>query len=458
MSDMIFDLIVLGGGPAGYCGAERAAAAGLKVKLIEKRALGGVCLNEGCIPSKTLLNSAKALHYAHDSKKFGITAENAKADAAAVISRKNVVVKKLVAGVGMQMKAHHVDVTYAQGKLLGKQQGAFAVQAGEETFLSRRLLICTGSEAIVPNIPGVFDMRNAGMVWTSREALEAKEIPASLTVIGGGVIGLEMASYFSGMGAKVTVIEMLPSIGGPIEAELAAALLENLQKDGITFELGARVTRVGTDGVTFERDGKATTIAADKVLLSIGRRAVTADMGFETINLNMERGAIVTDDSGCTNVPDVYAAGDVNGRFMLAHVGYREAECAVSTMLGQPQRVDYDAIPSVIYTSPEIASVGLTAEIAKERGHEFDTVELPMSFAGRYLAETDGRAKSFLRMHVEKGSRRILGVHMISPYASEIIYGATMMVALRLPVEALRQFVYPHPTVSEILREALWAV
>lgn len=451
------DLIVLGGGPAGYCAAERAAAAGMNVRLIEKRALGGVCLNEGCIPSKTLLNSAKILHYAQDGSAFGVTAENAKADVSKIIARKNSVVKKLVAGVGAQMKRHGVQVTYASGVVKGKGNEGYIVEAGGETFTAQKLLIASGSVPVIPNIPGVKGGLEAGYVWTNQEALDATTIPARFVVIGGGVIGMEMASYYQSMGAQVTVVEMLPTIGGPIDADLAKALLKSYTAAGISFQLNSRVTQVDASGVTFECDGKSQTIPADQVLMCIGRRANTQDMGYETINLHMERGAVITDESGRTNLPNVYAAGDVNGKSMLAHTAYREAECAVAAMLDRPQRVSYDAIPSVIYTTPEVACVGLTDKQAKDQGYDCKTITLPMSYSGRYLAETDN-GEGFVKLVADQKSRRLLGIHMIGSYASEIIYGAAIMVATQMPIEALRQFVFPHPTVAEILREALWEI
>ena len=448
-----YDLIVLGGGPAGYCAAERAGAMGKSVLLLERAKLGGVCLNEGCIPSKTLLNSAKVFKYAAHGEPYGISAENVTADPAAIVARKNDVVKKLVAGVGMKMKKHGVEVVSARGMLAGRGAEGIYVEANDERFAGTNVLIATGSEPSVPPIAGAREGVSSGEIWTSRQALDAMGIPPRLCVIGGGVIGMEMAGYFSAMGSKVTVVEMLPTIGGPVDPAIAAALLNSYPD--IDFCLNSRVTEIQAERVFFDRAGKSEIVEADRVLLCIGRRPSAEGIGLETLHIATERGAVLTDASGRTNVPGVYAAGDVNGRSMLAHTAYREAECAVAAMFGEAQKVDYDVIPSVIYTTPEIACVGLTEAQAKERGYAVKTVMLPMAYSGRYLAESSGDA-SFLSVVADAKARRLLGVHMIGPYASEIIYGAGFMVSTRMTIEALRQQVFPHPTVAEILREALF--
>ncbi len=448
-----YDLIVLGGGPAGYCAAERAGAMGRSVLLIEKNALGGVCLNEGCIPSKTLLNSAKMLHYAKDGAAYGVSSDNAKADLAAIVARKDAIVKKLVSGVAAKMRKHGIKVVSAEGLIIGKDALGFAVRASDAEYRGAKLLIATGSAPSVPPIPGAREGVASGDIWLSRDALDAVNIPSRLCVIGGGVIGLEMAGYFAGMGSSVTVLEMLNQVGGPIDPSLSDALIKSYP--AIDFRLGCKVTGIAPRLVSYESGGVAQSIETDRVLLCIGRRPYSEGLGLENVHVAAERGAILTDASGRTSAPEVYAAGDVNGRSMLAHTAYREAECAVATMFSAPQVVDYDAIPSVIYTSPEVACVGLTADQAAQRGYTPQAVTLPMAYAGRYLAETAG-GEGFLTMVADKKSRRVLGVHMIGPYASEIIFGAGFMVSTRMPVEALRQLVFPHPTVSEILREALF--
>lgn len=454
---MVYDLIVLGGGPAGYLAAERAGHAGLVTAVIEKRALGGVCLNEGCIPSKSLLYCAKALEYAKHGEAYGVKAENVAYDHKFVVERKDKVVKQLVAGIGATMKANKVTVIEGVGKIAGRDPEGYAVEVNGERLVTKRLLIATGSAPVVPPIPGVKEGVEKGFVLTNREILSLDAVPEKLVIIGGGVIGLEMASYYNSVGSKVTVIEMLDKIAGPTDKDISNVLLKNYKKKGIEFCLGCRVTEVTADSVKYEKDGKTESVPADKVLLSIGRRAVSADIGLETIGVETERGAIKVDRYSRTNVPNVYAAGDVNGKMMLAHVAYRESEVAINNMLGKKDVMRYEAVPSVIYTTPEVGCVGETEESCKQKGIDYEVVNLTMKYSGRYVAETEGGINDGIcKMIMDKKYNNIIGVHMIGNYASEIIYGAVFMIESEMRVEELRQMIFPHPTVCEILREGLF--
>lgn len=452
-----FDLIVLGGGPAGYLAAERASQGGLKTAVFEKRALGGVCLNEGCIPSKALLNSAKIFDYTKHAESYGVHVTGPQLDHAAVVARKNKVVKALVSGIGMKMKKEKVTVIAKAAKITGKSAEGFTVTDGDETYISDRLLIATGSVPVIPPIPGLREGIESGFCLTNREILELTELPESLVVIGGGVIGLEMASYFNSAGSKVTVIEMLDKIAGPTEREISEILLKNYKKAGVDFKLSCKVTAVGKDGVTYEENGILKTFAASKVLVSIGRKPFTEGIGLETIGVYTERGAVVTDDRLRTNVPNVYAAGDVNGKLMLAHTAYRESEVAVNHMLGKKDIMRYTAIPSVIYTNPEVASVGETPESAAQKGIEAKTVSVSMRLSGRYLAETDD-GNGIAKLVADMKNDRLIGVHLIGSYTSEIIYGAALMLETNLKIDALKELVFPHPTVCEVIREALFEI
>jgi dihydrolipoamide dehydrogenase len=452
-----FDLIVLGGGPAGYLAAERASQGGLKTAVFEKRALGGVCLNEGCIPSKALLNSAKIFDYTKHAESYGVHVTGPQLDHAAVVARKNKVVKALVSGIGMKMKKEKVTVIAKAAKITGKSAEGFTVTDGDETYISDRLLIATGSVPVIPPIPGLREGIESGFCLTNREILELTELPESLVVIGGGVIGLEMASYFNSAGSKVTVIEMLDKIAGPTEREISEILLKNYKKAGVDFKLSCKVTAVGKDGVTYEENGILKTVAASKVLVSIGRKPFTEGIGLETIGVYTERGAVVTDDRLRTNVPNVYAAGDVNGKLMLAHTAYRESEVAVNHMLGKKDIMRYTAIPSVIYTNPEVASVGETPESAAQKGIEAKTVSVSMRLSGRYLAETDD-GNGIAKLVADTKNDRLIGVHLIGSYTSEIIYGAALMLETNLKIDALKELVFPHPTVCEVIREALFEI
>lgn len=455
---MVYDLIVIGGGPAGYLGAERAGHAGLSTMVIEKRNVGGVCLNEGCVPSKALLYCGKAYDYAKNGEHYGVKAENVTYDQKFAVERKNKVVKTLVSGVRGSLKANKVVLAEGEGKIEGRAPEGYKVSVNGETHIAKRLLIATGSEAVVPPIPGVKEGIASGFVCTNREILDLESVPERLVVIGGGVIGLEMASYYNSVGSKVTVVEMADKIAGPTDREISDILLKDYQRKGVEFCLGCKVTGVTADSVMYEKDGKQTAVAADKVLLSIGRRSVTRGVGLETIGVELtDRGVIKTDRYCRTNVPNVYAAGDCIGNVMLAHTAYREAEVAVNNMLGKKDVMRYSANPSVIYTNPEVGCVGETEESAKAKGIDVECVSLTMKYSGRYVAETEGGiGDGICKLIMDKKHRNLIGVHMICNYASEIIFGAALMIESELRVDELRELIFPHPTVCEIIREGLF--
>ena len=451
----MYDLIILGGGPAGYNAAERAGHAGLKTLVIEERALGGVCLNEGCIPTKTLLYSAKIYDYAKHGKDYGVTFGSAEIDHAFVVNRKNGVVKQLVAGVGAKLKKSGVEVVKASAVIKERNAEGFVVTADGKEYVGKQLLIATGSSPALPPIDGLADSLKEGFALTNREVLDLNAIPKTIVVVGGGVIGLEMASYFNSVGSKVYVVEMLDHIAGPVDRELSKLLQKDYAARGVEFILGARVTSIKNKAVTYEKDGKSVEIPADYALVSIGRRARTAGIGCENIGLKLERGAIVTNEQGKTNVPGVWAAGDVNGKSMLAHTAYREGEVCINNILGKKDRVNYNSIPSVIYTNPEVASVGETTETAKEKGLDVDIQTVTLKYSGRYIAENE-HGYGILKVITDKKHKNIVGLHMIGSYASEIIYGAAMMVETEMRVEDIQKLVFPHPTVCEVIRESMF--
>ena len=458
MADNRFDIIIIGGGPGGYNAAERAAHGGLKTALFEERALGGVCLNEGCIPTKTLLYSAKILDYANHGEKYGVTVEGAKLDHAKVVDRKDRVVKTLVSGVAAKMKNAGVTVINGTAKIKEKTPAGFIVECGGEMYEAANLLICTGSEAVIPPIPGLREAYEAGLAVTNREILDIRTLPKKVVVIGGGVIGLEMASYFNSVGCEVSVIEMLDKIAGPTEKEISSILEKNYAKKGVKFILGAKVTSVDKSGhVEYEKDGKTERIECDLALISTGRRARTKDIGLEEVGVQLNRGAVVTDEICRTSVPGIWAAGDVNGKIMLAHTAYREGEVAITNILGGHDRVDYRAIPSVIYTNPEVGTVGETVESAKKAGIDAEEVTLSLRYSGRYIAENEG-GDGIVKIVYGREHHEILGVHMIGSYASEIIYGAAAMVAKEQRVSDVQKIVFPHPTVCEVIREAMFTI
>ncbi|MCL2202402.1 MAG: dihydrolipoyl dehydrogenase [Defluviitaleaceae bacterium] len=455
MSQRHSDVLIIGGGPAGYLAAERAAQGGLTVTLFEKRAMGGVCLNEGCIPTKTLLHSAKIYETALKGGAYGVTADNVRLDHNAVVTRKDKVVKMLVSGVEGKMKAGKISVIKSTAVINEKNGAHFIVEGAGEKYSGRYILLAAGSEPMIPPIPGLKEGLEKGFAVTSREILELREIPEKLTVIGAGVVGLEMAAYFATAGSKVSVIEMTEKIAGYTDAEIASILLKDMQHRGIDFKLGCQVTGLSPGSVTYEKNGKAEKLSTDCVLIAIGRRPTIQNLGFEKLNIHTERGAIPTDNQLRTNVSGVYAIGDINGKSMLAHTAYREAEVAVNHILGKKDTMRYDAIPAVIYTAPEVAGVGETEESAREKGLAFSVKKLSTRYSGRFVAEND-KADGLCKLLIENGTERLIGAHLIGPYASEMIYGASMMIESRWPVGDLKELVFPHPTVSEIIRETFF--
>lgn len=454
---MTYDLIILGGGPAGYNAAERAAEAGMNVLLFEKKNLGGVCLNEGCIPTKTFLYSAKLKDGAAGGEPYGVICQGARIDHPAVVARKNSVVRKLTGGVASALRAKKVTVKNEDAKIAGRTgDGMYQVQAGDEICSAPRLLIATGSDAALPPIEGLHEQYDKGFVCTSREMLDIEEVPPRLVVIGGGVIGMEMASYFRSAGSEVTVVEMLDQIGGPIDADIARILQNTYEKKGVHFALSAKVVRIEDDGVVYDKNGSEQKVGADKVLVCIGRVPSSKNIGLDTIGIETQRGAIPTDDTMQTSQPGVYAAGDVTGQSMLAHTAYREGEVAVNNMLGRRDHMKYNAIPGVIYTNPEVAAVGETENSAQAKGMDISVVTLPMSYSGRYVAE-NAHGDGIMKLVVDKKWNTIAGVQIIANYASELIWGVDALITREVPLSGIEKIVFPHPTVAEIIREAVWA-
>jgi len=446
-----FDLAIIGGGPAGYVAAERAGAKGLRVIIFDKRALGGVCLNEGCIPTKTLLYSAKVLETAREAGNYGIRVESVSADFEKIMKRKDKVVRKLVAGVGAKMKHAKAEVVMADAVIKEKRGDTITITAGEKDYQASRLLICSGSEAAVPPIPGL----EHEQVGTNREILQLKELPKSLVVIGGGVIGTEFADFFNAMGTRVTVIEMLPEILTGVDEDIAAFVRGEFTKRGISYHLQAKVTRLNGKEVIFEKDGRTQAVTGGQVLLSVGRRPNVTGIGLENIGVEFSPRGIKIDQHCRTNIPNVYAAGDVTGFSLLAHTASREGEVAVNHMLGRKDVMRYHAIPGVVYTHPEIAGVGLTESAAKAQGIEVEVRRLPMAYAGRFIAENEGK-DGFCKVVVGKKYREILGVHLVGGACSEMIWGACALIEAQLRVQDVQEIVFPHPTVSEIIRETIF--
>ena len=459
----MYDLAILGGGPGGYVSAGRAGSAGLSVVLFEKRELGGVCLNEGCIPTKTLLYSAKVFDYSRHAERYGVNVEGSGIDFGAIFKRKEKVVRKLVAGVRAQMKGAKVEVVKGEAVIKGRGADGISIECEGVSYSARNLLICTGSEAAVPPIPGLREGLG-GAVVTNREILSLDAQPESLVVIGGGVIGMEFASFFNSIGTKVTVIEMLPKILGPLDDEISSMLMAQYEKKGVEFHLNCKVVAVeGNDVVYEDPEGKTCRANGDKILVSVGRRASFQGIGLENIGVELALNpagrpyGIKVDEKMRTNVPGVYAAGDVTGFSMLAHTASREGEVAVNNILGRNDHMRYNAIPGVVYTNPEVAGVGVTEKEAADKGLDYMVLKLPMAYSGRFVAENE-RGEGLCKVVVGRKYHEVLGVHMLGNPCSEMIHSACIAIEQEMTVEQLKEVVFPHPTVSEILKETVFTL
>ncbi|MEX2442658.1 MAG: dihydrolipoyl dehydrogenase [Alkalispirochaeta sp.] len=481
-----YDLIIIGGGPAGYISAERAGARGKKVLLVEHGQIGGVCLNEGCVPTKTLLYSSKLYHQARNSQTFGVTANGVQYDLIAAMAHKAKTIKALQKGILAQLKHHSVEIRNATASFLGP--GRVTVDGEEHS--SEYVLLATGSRAIRPPIPGTKDHP---AVLTSSEALELSKLPNRLVIVGGGYIGMEFASFFAAVGTKVTVVEMTDEIIPMLEPTVAEALRKQIPD--VEYKLGHRVTEVsggadrsGTVQVAVTPadrsggDSSTVTIDTDLVLLAAGRAPNVEGAGFDAAGLDYDRSGVTVDEYMQTNLPGVYAAGDVTGKILLAHAAYRMGEVAVAHMFREdatataagspspatgaaaaagrsiwPNRMRYHAIPWVVFTSPEVAGCGFNPTEAADAGYDAISETLPLQVSGRYLAEHP-RERGTVTIVADRATRRLLGVQMLGSGVGEIIHSASAMIEQELRIEDIREVVFPHPTVSEALRDAAWAI
>lgn len=451
---MKYFLAIIGGGPAGYTAAEKASKAGKDVVLFEQNAVGGTCLNVGCIPTKSLLYGAKQYYNATHAQKYGVTAENVAFDFAAMQKRKTIVVRKLVAGIKQRLNNEHCTLVSGAAAIVSRTDELVTVSCNGETYEAENLLICTGSTNFVPPIPGI---KENEYVWDSTDALAATELPKSIIIVGGGVIGMEFATLYHELGVPVTIIEAMPTILPNLDQDIVNVLLEKYKKAGINILTSTKVESIegGKVHVKSQISNEQLQISAERILVSVGRRANL--QGLEALNdLELNCGAIIVDEFMKTNLPNVYACGDVTGKIMLAHVAARQAEVMVGRLLKQIplQRIAYNAIPSVVYTNPEIASVGITEQQAAELNIETEVRQLPMTFSGRFMAENEGET-GLCKLVLDTKKQTILGVHCIGNPCSEFIAAASFAVRMGYTTAEFEQVVFPHPTVSEILHEII---
>jgi dihydrolipoamide dehydrogenase len=455
----MYDVIIIGGGPGGYLAAERLGHRGKSVLLVEKQHLGGTCLNVGCIPTKTLLNSAKLYLHAEEGAVFGVHAQGVSFNMAEMMAWKEKVVETLRSGVASQMKRFKVEVVNGAG-VLEVKGSARGVRVDGVLHEARAVLVAAGSVPVMPPIPGAKDNPR---VLDSTGLLSVKEAPAKLCVIGGGVIGIEFASLFGALGSQVSVVEMLDEIIPPMDKDHAPLMRRSLKNT--VFHLGCKVTRIEGGTVFFTaKDGREESTAADTVLMAVGRRAETSSWGAKEAGVDVSPKGVSVDDKMRTNIPGVWAAGDVNGRSMLAHSAYRMAEVAVNDICAfleggkSADTMRYNAIPWAVYSIPEAAGVGLTEQEAAAKGVAVIKAASPMAVSGRFIAENGVKAPGSVKVIADAANMRILGVHVLGPYASEMIWGAAALIENEMRVSDVKEMVFPHPSVSEVIREAIWNI
>lgn len=442
-----YDIIVLGGGPGGYVAAIKGAQLGLKVALIEKEVVGGICLNHGCIPTKTLLKNAKVYKTIMHALEYGITIDGTISyDWSAMLKRKDLVVKKLTVGVAGLLKKNGVEVFNGFGKVLSPRK----VEVNGETLETKNLILATGASPIIPPIPGLKEAYEKGIAVTSRELLQIKKVPQHLVIIGGGVIGCEFATIFSSIGTKVTMIEKLDGILPMMDDDVRSAYAKILKREGIEIVANAEVKAVKDNEVTYLYEGKEIKVIADTVLVSVGMRPNT--QGLEVLNLKMDRSAIDTNRQLQTSVPNVYAIGDVNGKYMLAHVASAEGLLAAEHIAGKKVDMKYEHVPNAVYGSPEIATIGLTEKEAKAQGLAYKVSTFPLLASGKALA--DNEKDGFIKLIVSEKYKEIIGAHILSYNASDLIAEFGVTLTLEGTAHEIAHTIHPHPTLSEIIMEA----
>jgi len=442
------DVVIIGGGPAGYVAAIHAAHLGAKVALVEKDKLGGTCLNRGCIPTKALVRSVEVLLEARRASDFGIDVGGIKTNFRKIMARKSNVVSQLVSGVERLMKANKISLYRGTGRILSPN----LVEVGDEEIAARKVIIATGSESALLPVPGL-DLPG---VLTTDDILELEELPESLVVIGGSHVGVEFASIFNGLGTKVTIVKRRPLLLEPIDEELGRRFAQTLPRQGIEVKIGAAVKAIRREAsalkVVWDTPQGEQGVEGQMVLMATGRQPYTEGLGLAELGIRVDRRAIVVNEYLETNIPDVYAVGDVIGKSMLAHVASYEGEVAVENALGHPRQADYRAVPSCIFTQPEIAGVGITETEAKDSGIPYKVSKFSFLACGRAVAmdETTGMVK--IIGHADDG--RLLGMHIMGPHASDLIAEGVLAIQLGATARDIAHTIHAHPTLPEAVREA----
>lgn len=441
---MKYDVAILGGGPGGYVAAIRAAQLGMKVLLIEKERLGGVCLNKGCIPTKTLLKCSSTYSAIKKSEMYGISVEGVKIDFKKIMARKQKVVTTLVNGIKGLMKANGVEVVEGEGKIVD----ATHITVNEENFEASNIIIATGSKPFIPNIKGI-ESKN---VLDSDKLLSINELPQSMVIIGGGVIGLEFGVLLSELGCKVTIIEMMEDILFMADTDVIVEARGILTELGVEIIVSARVIEISGNGVVYEKDGQTYSVKGEKVLVASGRAPNVDIDQLNKLGIKHDRGKIVTDDRMRTNIKGIYAIGDVNGKYMLAHVASEEGIVAVVNISGNAKKMIYKTIPQCIYSHPEISWVGLTEKEARSKGYDVIIGKFPIAANGKSI--TEGDVRGFVKVVLDKKYKEILGVHLVCHNATDMIAEAVLAINMEATALEIAETIHPHPTVSEAIMEA----
>ena len=442
------DIVVIGGGPAGYVAAIHAAHLGAKVAVVEKDRLGGTCLNRGCIPTKALVRSVEVLLEGRRANEFGIEVDNIKINFQKIMARKSNIVDKLVSGVEQLMKSNSISVYRDTGRILSPH----LIKVNDEEIATRKLIIATGSESALLPIPGL-DLPG---VLTTDDILELKELPESLVVIGGSHVGVEFASIFNGLGAKVTIVKRRPLLLEPIDEEIGRRFAQTLPRQGIEVKIGAAVKAIKREGavlkVVWDTPEGEQGVEGQMVLMATGRQPYSEGLGLSELGIKMDGRAIVVNERLETNIDDVYAVGDVLGKSMLAHVASYEGEVAAENALGHSRQADYKAVPSCIFTQPEIAGVGITEREAKDRGIPYKVSKFPFLACGR--AVTMDETMGMVKMVCNADNGRVLGMHIMGPHASDLIAEGVLAIQLGATAEDIAHAIHAHPTLSEAVHEA----
>ncbi|NOQ50510.1 MAG: dihydrolipoyl dehydrogenase [Mycoplasmataceae bacterium] len=453
----MFDLIIIGAGPGGYHLAEKAAKENKKVAIIEKDKFGGTCLNVGCIPSKAFLHVEKIVEDANRGREIGVVGPELTIDQKKVVDYKNKKVDFLCKATKNQVRKSGAKIYDGYGKIVKPTiSGLFSVEVNDEIINGKNLVIATGSLPFVPPIKGVMEAYNDGDAITSTEALSLTEIPKRLLVVGAGVIGLELGSYFSGAGSKVTVVELGSKIAGPTDTEISTRLENALKQKGMNFILNSSVIEVEKNYATIiDKENKKSIIPFDKILIAAGRKPYIENLGLENIGVFVERNTIIVDDKLQTNIPGVYAVGDVNGKLMLAHTAMYESEVVLDNINNKKTKIDYNKIPTVIYGSPEVAEIGITEDKAKLENMDVTIKKISMLYSGRFVIENE-LFEGLFKVVINNKTKEIIGLSIFGNYASEIIIAGSILVGKRFNVEQIKNIVFAHPTVGEIIKNVLF--